>query len=69
MTHVTQEEILRELNEILWDYCKPDHKLVSDLCMAIHRIVKTRGITLNHPMYHTARLIVARDVLRIWEPE
>ena len=64
---MNQEEIHRLTNEIIWNYCEGDHNLVFKLCMSIHKILVTCGVKLDIPMYATARLMVARDVLRVWE--
>ena len=61
-----QEEVYNQLNGILHKYVST-HGRSTELAKAIHRIMEHRGITNDLPMAPTAMVLIARDVLRVWE--
>jgi len=64
---MNQGEITTKLTFIIWRYCLENSIISHKLNEPITRILERRGITPDVPMYATARLMVARDVLRVWE--
>ena len=64
---MNQEEISLQLWELLirYEWRTGNEALV--LWALINDILGRRGISLGSPMKATAQLLVARDILRIWE--
>ena len=68
---MNQKEIYRETSRIVQRWCcqQPGRPLAREFFIKVDYILFTRGIMpLEHPMYATARLLVVRDLLRIWNP-
>ena len=66
---MNQNEIYRNTSAIIsyWAAQKPGRPLTREFFIRVDNILKMRGIRpLEHPMYATGRLLVVRDLLRIW---
>ena len=63
---MTQEEIHRELDEIIRRYCNRENDNDFYIWKDIKKIARHRGI-IGKPMQATGFALIARDVLRIWE--
>jgi hypothetical protein len=65
-----QYEITDKMSAIIALYCsRPGHASVPEVLNYMSVILWRRGITTTMPMYATARLLVLRDLLRVWEGE
>ena len=62
-----QHEIFYRTTAIIHSYTKRAGISYFNATCPIRRILQTRGITPDLPMYATARLLVTRDILRVWE--
>jgi hypothetical protein len=64
-----QLQIVRESNDIVMRFFNGNYTEAWKMMHTANNILKLRGITPTMPMYATARLMVLRDLLRVWEGE
>lgn len=64
---MTQNEIKNFTNKIIMQYAQTHGINNIRIAGTMLKILDARGIKPTMPMYATARLMVLRDLLRVWE--
>lgn len=65
-----QDAINSKVSAIIALYCsRPGNASVPEVLNYMSVILWRRGITPTMPMYATARLMVLRDLLQVWEAQ
>ena len=64
---MTQDEIRRKLDGLIMEYCKWSNAKAMQLVTQIHRQLQLDEFSISMPMYQSARLLVARNIILKWE--